>query len=69
MDDELKVCITADLIAIRRIAELASDKGGLIFDVIRQIAEEALDDIECHYPDITETTAGRASSSSRKQHT
>ena len=46
MDDELKVCVTADLIAIRRIAELASDKGGLIFDVIRQIAEEALDDIE-----------------------
>lgn len=43
---ELKICITADLIAIRRIAELASDKGGLIFDVIRQIAEEALDDIE-----------------------
>lgn len=46
MDDELKVCVAADLIAIRRIAELASDKGGLIFDVIRQIAEEALDDIK-----------------------
>ena len=46
MDDELKVCVTADLIAIRRFAELASNKGGLIFDVIKQIAEEALDDIE-----------------------
>ena len=46
MDDELKICITADLITIRKIAELASDKGGLIFDVIRQIAEDALDDIE-----------------------
>ena len=46
MDREWTMLITANLITIRRISELAGEKGGLIFDVIKKIAEETLSYIE-----------------------
>lgn len=47
-DDELRTLVIAKLIEIRNIADYASEKGGLVFDVIKKIASEALDEIESY---------------------